>query len=195
VSLMVPSRSREEHGAIARPAGGGEAPGGLLPRRELLEGLTRRLAMPALGGMRCLALIWIDKFTDLERVVGVMASEEILIEFARLLKETLHPKELAGHFGGVRFLVLLERGNEQDINAWSERLLSRVQRQVMRIRDKAVTVTCSLGMSVVPSAQVKLDAVIADAAEAARRGAARGGNQSIMTDRMTRCGSGTSRRR
>src|SRR5204862_89883 len=83
----------------------------------------------------------------------------------------LHPKELAGHFGGVRFLVLLERGNEQDINAWSERLLSRVQRQVMRIRDKAVTVTCSLGMSVVPSAQVKLDAVIADAAEAAVRDA------------------------
>src|SRR6266699_3590462 len=74
VSLMVPSRSREERGAIARPAGGGEAPGGLLPRRELLEGLTRRLATPALGGMRCLALIWIDKFTDLERVVGVMAS-------------------------------------------------------------------------------------------------------------------------
>src|SRR5438874_1483042 len=183
VSLMVPSRSREERGAIPRPAGGGEAPGGLLPRRELLEGLTRRLATPALGGMRCLALIWIDKFTDLERVVGVMASEEILIEFARLLKETLHPKELAGHFGGVRFLVLLERGNEQDINAWSERLLSRVQRQVMRIRDKAVTVTCSLGMSVVPSAQVKLDAVIADAADAARRGAARGGNQSVMTDR------------
>src|SRR6266513_1358726 len=173
----------EEHGAIARPAGGGEAPGGLLPRRELLEGLTRRLATPALGGMRCLALIWIDKFTDLERVVGVMASEEILIEFARLLKETLHPKELAGHFGGVRFLVLLERGNEQDINAWSERLLARAQKQVMRIRDKAVTVTCSLGMSVVPSTQVKLDAVIADAFECASKGAARGGNQRIMSER------------
>src|SRR6266513_868414 len=183
VSLMVPSRSREERGAIARPAGAGEAPGGLLPRRELLEALTRRLATPALGGMRCLALIWIDKFSDLERVVGVMASEEILIEFGRLLKETLHPKELAGHFGGVRFLVLLERGNQHDINAWSERLLARAQKQVMRIRDKAVTVTCSLGMSVVPSAQVKLDAVIAEAAEAARRGAARGGNQSIMSER------------
>jgi multidomain signaling protein FimX len=183
VSLMVPSRSREERGIIARPAGAGESPGGLLPRRELLEALARRLATPALGGMRCLALIWIDRFSDLERVVGVMASEEILIEFARLLKETLHPKELAGHFGGVRFLVLLERGNEHDINAWSERLLARVQKQVMRIRDKAVTVTCSLGMSVVPPTQVKLDAVIADAAEAARRGAARGGNQSIMSDR------------
>src|SRR6266550_1483501 len=133
VSLMVPSRSREEREAIARPAGAGEALGGLLPRRELLEALTRRLATPALGGMR--------------------------------------------------FLVLLERGNEQDINAWSERLLARAQKQVMRIRDKAVTVTCSLGMSVVPSAQVKLDAVIADAFECASKGAARGGNQRIMSER------------
>ena len=53
----------------------------------------------------------------------------------------------------------------------------------MRIRDKAVTVTCSLGMSVVPSAQVKLDAVIADAFECASKGAARGGNQRIMSER------------
>ncbi len=182
VSLMVPSRSREERDALARPAGAGDVPGGLLPRRELLASLARRLVTPALGGMRCLALIWIDRFADLERMVGVMASEDILIEFARLLKETLHPKELAGHFGGVRFLVLLERGNEQDINAWSERLLARVQKQVMRIRDKALSVTCSLGMSVVPPGHVQIDAVIADAAEAARKGAARGGNQSIMSD-------------
>jgi multidomain signaling protein FimX len=183
VSLMVPSRSREERGALARPGGAGDAPGGLLPRRELLQALSRRLATPALGGMRCLALIWIDRFADLERMVGVMASEDIVIEFARMLKDTLHPKELAGHFGGVRFLVLLERGNEHDINAWSERLLSRVQKQVLRIRDKAVSLTCSLGMSVVPPGQVQIDAVIADAAEAARKGAARGGNQSIMSDR------------
>ena len=183
VSLMVPSRSREERGAVARPGGAGDAPGGLLPRRELLQALSRRLATPALGGMRCLALIWIDRFADLERMVGVMASEDIVVEFARMLKDTLHPKELAGHFGGVRFLVLLERGNEHDISAWSERLLSRVQKHVLRIRDKALSLTCSLGMSVVPPGQVQLDAVIADAAEAARKGAARGGNQSIMTDR------------
>ena len=183
VSLMVPSRSREERGALARPGGAGDAPGGLLPRRELLQALSRRLATPALGGMRCLALIWIDRFADLERMVGVMASEDIVIEFGRMLKDTLHPKELAGHFGGVRFLVLLERGNEHDISAWSERLLSRVQKHVLRIRDKALSLTCSLGMSVVPPGQVQLDAVIADAAEAARKGAARGGNQSIMTDR------------
>lgn len=183
VSLMVPSRSREERSVVERPAAAVEAPGGLLVRPELLAALARRLAIPAPGGMRCLVMIKLDKFADLERVVGATASEDILIEFTRLLKETLHPKELAGSFGGVRFLVLLERGNEHDINAWSERLLARVQKQVMRIRDKTVSVTCTLGLSVVPPGQAKVDAVISDALECARKGAARGGNQSITSDR------------
>ena len=182
VSLMVPSRPSEER-SLERPAGAAESGGALLSRPELLEALARRLATPAAGGMRCLAVIKLDKFADVERVVGATASEDILVEFARLLKDTLHPKEVAGRFGGVRFMALLERGNEHDINAWGERLLVRMQKQVMRVRDKAVSVTCTLGLSVVSPGQVKVDAVIADALECANKGAARGGNQSIMSDR------------
>jgi diguanylate cyclase (GGDEF)-like protein len=133
--------------------------------------------------MRCMALVRIDKFAALERVIGVSASEEVITEVARLLKETLHPKEIAGRFGGVRFLVLLERGNEHDINAWSERLLTRVQRHVMRINDKSIGVTCTIGLSVVSPAEPDLDAVVQDALECARRGSSRGGNQSIISDR------------
>ncbi|HYB33910.1 MAG TPA: GGDEF domain-containing phosphodiesterase, partial [Steroidobacteraceae bacterium] len=156
---------------------------GLLERGELLEALAARLATPSAGGRRCLALIRLDKFAALERVVGATASEEILLDVGRILRETLSPKELAGRFGGVRFLVLLERGNENDINAWSERLLTRLQRHVMRIRDKSVSVTCTIGLSVVSPGDVDLDAVVADALECARRGVARGGNQSITSDR------------
>lgn len=183
VSLMVPSRPREERRTVERTSAAAETGGALLPRPELLEALAQRLATPAPGGMRCLAMIKLDKFADLERVVGATASEDILVEFARLLKDTLHPKELAGRFGGVRFLALLERGNEHDINAWGERLLTRMQKQVIRIRDKAVSVTCTLGLSVVPPGEVKVDAVIADAFACANKGAARGGNQSITSDR------------
>src|SRR5256885_2742762 len=73
------------------------------------------------------------KVTGVQTCALPISSEEILIEFGRLLKETLHPKELAGHFGGVRFLVLLERGNAQDINAWSERLLARARSEERRV--------------------------------------------------------------
>jgi multidomain signaling protein FimX len=113
----------------------------------------------------------------------VTASEQIVSEFARLLADSLHPKELFGRFGGLRFLVLLERGNDNDIEAWSEQLLARVQKHVMRIRDKAVSVTCTIGLSVVSPGPAVLDAVIADALECCRRGMARGGNQAVTSDR------------
>ncbi|HEV8017421.1 MAG TPA: EAL domain-containing protein [Steroidobacteraceae bacterium] len=185
VRLVVPSRPPEQPRVVQRaaPAPRPELRAGLLERGELLEALTARLTTPSPGGMRCLALIRLDKFAALERVVGATASEDILVEVGRMLRETLSPKELAGRFGGVRFLVLLERGNENDINAWSERLLTRVQRHVMRIRDKSVSVTCTIGLSVVSPGDVNLDAVIADAVECARRGVARGGNQSVASDR------------
>jgi multidomain signaling protein FimX len=184
VRLVVPSRPREQQVRVApKPTPRPEPGAGLMRRGELLEALGARLASPSPGGMRCLALVRLDKFAALERVVGAIASEEVLMEVGRLLKETLTPKELAGRFGGVRFLALLERGNENDINAWTERLLARVQKHIMRIHDKAVSVTCTIGLSVVAPGDTNLDALIADALDCVRKGAARGGNQSISSDR------------
>jgi multidomain signaling protein FimX len=185
IRLVLPSKPRddaklvEELSDVVRS----DATTGFLHRRELVEALTTRLGSANPGGMRCIALIKLDKFATLERDVGVTASEEILTEFAKILKETLHSKEVVGRFGGVRFLVLLERGNEHDIEAWGEQFIARVQKQVMRIKDKAVSLTCSVGLSVVPPGQVSLDAVIADAIEACLKGAGRGGNQTVTSDR------------
>src|SRR5581483_3821360 len=107
-----------------------DASTGFLHRRDLLEALAQRLSTPAAGGVRHLALIKIDKFAALEREVGITASEEILIEFSKVLRESLHPKEIIGRMGGVRFLALLERGNERDVDAWSEQLLGRLKKHV-----------------------------------------------------------------
>jgi multidomain signaling protein FimX len=156
---------------------------GFLHRRELLEALFQRLAIPAAGGMRCITMVKLDKFGTIERDVGASASEEVLIEFARLLKDALHPKEIVGRFGGVKFLVLLERGNEHDVEAWGQQLLARAQKHVFRVKDKTVSVTCTVGFSVVSGANAKLDAAIADALEACQKGGTRGGNQSVTSDK------------
>jgi diguanylate cyclase (GGDEF)-like protein/PAS domain S-box-containing protein len=185
VRLVVPSAPRapaaEAQPHAAAPATPTDAYG-LLPRRELLEALGERLATRPTGGMRCLAVVKLDKFAALERVIGITASEDVIAEFVRLLRETVRPKELLGRLGGMLFMVLLERGNEHDISAWAEQLLGRVQKHVMRIRDKAVSVTCSLGLSTVSPGRAGLDAVVADALDACRKGSARGGNQSVISD-------------
>ena len=185
VRLVVPARPRDEGKLAAEltEAIRSDASTGFLHRRELLDALAKRLATAAPGGMRHLALVKLDKFASIEHDVGVTASEEIIIEFAKLLKETLHPKEIIGRLGGVRFLALLERGNEHDVEAWSQQLLARVQKHSTRVRDKAVTVTCTIGLTVVSHGQVSVDAAVADAVEACKRGTQRGGNQSILSDR------------
>jgi len=184
VRLVVPSAPRAPAAPVEPRAAAPATPTdsyGLLPRRELLEALARRLATRPTGGMRCLAVVKLDKFASLERVIGVTASEEVVSEFVRLLRETVRPKELSGRLGGMLFVVLLERGNEHDISAWAEQLLARVQKHVMRIRDKAVSVTCSIGLSTVSPGRAGLDAVVADALEACRKSSARGGNQSVIS--------------
>jgi diguanylate cyclase (GGDEF)-like protein/PAS domain S-box-containing protein len=185
VRLVVPSAPRAP-AALAEPRAVAPAAAadtyGLLPRRELLEALNQRLATRPTGGMRCLAVIKLDKFAALERVIGVTSSEEVVSEFVRLLRDTVRPKELSGRLGGTLFAVLLERGNEHDISAWAEQLLARVQKHVMRIRDKAVSVTCSIGLSTVSPGRARLDAAVADALDACRKGSARGGNQSVTSD-------------
>ncbi|HEY2807179.1 MAG TPA: EAL domain-containing protein [Steroidobacteraceae bacterium] len=187
VRLVVPARLRDEHllvaAAAAAPAPRPEIAAGLMRRTDLLEALAERLATPSAGGVRCLAVVRIDKFAALERVVGAAASEEVFAEVARLMKESLHPKELVGRLGGVRFAALLERGNEHDISAWSERLLGRVAKKEMRLKDKSLSVTCTIGLSIVSPGDTRLDALLADAMESARKGIIRGGNQSITSDR------------
>jgi diguanylate cyclase (GGDEF)-like protein len=184
VRLVVPSRPRDELAAVAAaPAPRPEIAAGLMRRTDLLAALAERLRTPAAGGVRCLAVLRIDKFAALERLVGATASEEVFTEVARLLKESMHPKELVGRLGGVRFAALLERGNEHDITAWSERLLSRIAKQVMVVNDKSVSVTATLGLSVVSPGDARVDALLADAMESARKGVARGGNQTVGSDR------------
>jgi diguanylate cyclase (GGDEF)-like protein/PAS domain S-box-containing protein len=185
VRMVVPAKLRDER-AIAEDLADAvrrDPSTGFLYRRPLLEALAERLATPAPGGVRYLALVKPDKFASVEQDVGVTASEQALVEFATLLKEHLNPKDVAGRFGGVSFLVLLERGNERDVEAWAEQLMAKASKHIVRIGDKQLSVTCTVGLSVVPPAGANIDAAIADALDACRRGKSRGGNQTVTSDK------------
>src|SRR5262249_6236508 len=123
-----------------------------------------------------------DKFASVEQDIGATASEEFLVELANLLKSHLGAHDVAGRLGGVSFLALLERGNEHDVEVWSEQLVAKAARHVVTLKEKALSVTCTVGLSVVPSTNANLDATIADALESCRKGRQRGGNQVFASD-------------
>ena len=186
VQLIVPARQRDERRLAEELADAArrDPSTGFLYRRPLLEELAARLAIPAAGGVRYLVLVKLDKFATVEHDVGTNASEEFLIAFAQLLKEQLNPRDIVGRFGGVSFLVLLERGNEHDVDVWSEQLVARSAKNVVRIKDKSLSVTCTLGLSVVTPTDADLEATIAQAIVACRLGRQRGGNQTYTSERV-----------
>ena len=185
VRLVVPAKARDERKLVEELSQvvHSDHTTGFLHRRELMEALHARLATPSPGGMRCLALVKLDKFAAVERDVGATASEDVLMGIAALLKETLYPNEIVGRFGGVKFLALLERGNENDVQTWGKQLVARVQKHITRVKDKTTSVTCTVGLSVVPPSAPKLDAVVADALEACAKGAKQGGSQVLTSGR------------
>jgi diguanylate cyclase (GGDEF)-like protein/PAS domain S-box-containing protein len=185
VRLIVPARRRDEQqleaelGAAMRI----EASTGLWTRRHLLHELQTRLATPMRGGVRFLACIRPDRFRNIERQVGILGGDEFLAEFAGLVNSQLGPHDLAGHFGGTSLLVLIERGNPRDAEAWAESVVERVARHRFQFDDQSVQASCTVGLGLVPYADPNLNAAVFDALDAARRGRDRGGNQVVTIDR------------
>jgi multidomain signaling protein FimX len=165
---------------------------GLLYRMPLLTAVNERLATPVRGGVRYFAVVKPDKFATVERDVGLFASEDVLSAFTAQLREGLHPGEIVGRLGGTSVMVLLERGNDHDVEAWGAQLVARVARQVVAIGEKTLSITCSVGLSVAPTivalpngaaGPADGDAAIADALAACAKAQQRGGNQVAQSDK------------
>jgi multidomain signaling protein FimX len=160
---------------------------GLLYRMPLLAAVSERLGKPARAGVRYFAVIKPDKFATVERDVGLFASEDVLSAFTTQLREGLHPSEIIGRLGGTSTMVLLERGNDHDVEAWGSQLVTRMARQVIAVGEKTLSITCSVGLAVAPNLgelkQADADASIADAMDACAKAQQRGGNQVAQSDK------------
>lgn len=185
VRLIVAAQKRDDR-QLAREleAAVRTDPGtGLLTRRHLLEALQERLEQPVAGGVRYLACVRLDKFAATERDVGVLGSEALLIAFANIVRTLIGPHDIAGHFAGTSLMLLLERGNQRDVEAWCENLIERVGKHPFQADDRTLHLTCTIGLGAVSLTQPDVDLAARDALDALRRGRERGGNQMVTVDR------------
>ena len=150
---------------------------GFLHRRYFIEKLRARLAEPAKGGVRCLVYIEPDKYDALYEELGVLAGEDFLSDFARLLREQVQPGDLSGRFGGQGFMMLVERGNTQDVEAWSEHVVHKVATEVFQAGAKSLSTTCTVGLGPVPAEVRTPEGPANDAYMAHRQGREMGGNR------------------
>lgn len=150
------------HPVVVQPAGRQA----LLPRSELLQALAARLGSStdkALG----LALLAIEPFEALERALGALATEQVIIELAGLVAQTLLPPEILGRLDSGQLLVVLERDDAIQLTAWAGEMRSRIRAPVSPLARHALAARCVFGLAAVGPGMT-LDAALARVRERSR---------------------------
>jgi diguanylate cyclase (GGDEF)-like protein len=179
VQIVVPARVSDsgEYQRKLEEAMQSDLATGFMHRRYFVDKLRTRLAEPVKAGVRCLAYIEPDKYEAVHEELGVLVGEDFLTDFARLLRDQVQPGDLAGRFGGHGFMLLLERGNTQDVEAWSEHVVQKVANEVFQAGSKSLSTTCTVGLGPVPAEIRSPEGPANDAYMALRQGRGLGGNR------------------
>jgi diguanylate cyclase (GGDEF)-like protein len=155
---------------------------GLYHRRKLVEALAERLALSGTSGTRALALIRPDNFGEVSEKIGPLASEEVLVELAEILRSCAHAHDVYGRFGGTVFAMWLERGTLRDIEAWAESVVEQIASHIFECEKKTLSLTCTIGLADAGPNVASLSELFRGAQRANQRGRQRGGSQIVLEE-------------
>ena len=155
---------------------------GFYQRQQFLELLTDKLDHRKLGGARALVFVRPDRFSEVERDVGPIASEEIVSQLASVLGRLMSDTDIAGRFGGTVFALILERGSLRDIEAWAENARSRIAEHVFEFAERSLSLTCTIGIAELGEHSDRVEDLIRNAEKANQRGRKDGGNRVVVEE-------------
>ena len=186
VRLCVPSQKKDAGNLDEQLTDALEhdAATGTLQRKFFVQWLKESLAHPIKAGVRHLVSIQPDRLDALADDVGPLSFEEFIGQFAGIINEVRQPNDLVGRFGDGNFMLLMERGTTRDIETWARQLIQKVATQVLRVGDKQISCTCTVGIGMIDPRQPDAAASINDAIAARLNGHEAGGNRVHLIDHL-----------
>jgi diguanylate cyclase (GGDEF)-like protein/PAS domain S-box-containing protein len=186
IRICIPARQDKERGLETQLAEAvkNDAATGFLQQTYLVDAIRARCALPIKGGVRAIAYIKPDRFAEIQSAVGILSIDDFLAQLAGLVRTQLVPGDLSGRFSGNGFLLLLERGNVRDAEAWAESIVKRVGEYTFSIDGKSVAATVSIGLAMIPAANPDVEQSVTDAVDAQRRSRDQGGNRIDTVQRI-----------
>jgi two-component system, cell cycle response regulator len=120
---------------------------GLPNRRAIEEWANRQLRGAARHGYP----LWVvhadlDSFKTINDGYGHEAGDQVLKEFATILKENIRASDISGRMGGDEFLLVLTHAQENQILMVVERLRSRFASKKFAFGGESISVTASFGV-------------------------------------------------
>ncbi len=105
-----------------------------------------RLEQPPAGGVRAVAYLRPDRFSQAGDDLGLMGTEAVISQLAQILRELVQATDIYGRFGGTMFAVVVERGTMADVETWARQLLDTISGTVFEHEERSTALTCSIGL-------------------------------------------------
>ena len=122
---------------------------GIANRRQCEESLASEIAQAErLGTPLTLVLADLDDFKAVNDIHGHAVGDDVLREFAAVLKATLRDSDIAGRWGGEEFLLLLPGADAEGGVQLTDRVRAALAERTFLGRGGAlISVTCSFGVA------------------------------------------------
>jgi len=155
---------------------------GLNNRRAALEELQSRFDLSRRHD-RPLSVIMcdLDHFKRINDTLGHGAGDLVLQEFGQRVKNSLRATDVAGRIGGEEFLLILPETEMEGALLLAERVLTATGGVPFALVDRAIEVTCSLGVAQAGPEDRDGGALLARA-DGALYAAKRGGRNKVVPD-------------
>jgi diguanylate cyclase (GGDEF)-like protein len=177
LAVRRPTETRGEPEAMVDRAIHADYSTGYLNRHRFVELLTDKLDERPQAGARALAFVRIDKFREIQDDIGPIASEEIIVQLANVIRQLFAQHDICGRLGGTVFATILERGTLRDIEAWARNAVERVSETVFEVANKTLSITCTIGIAEMGQGTDLVEPLLKNAEQANRLGRANGGNR------------------
>jgi len=157
---------------------------GLPNRALLLDRLANALSRYVRDPRRLFAVLFLDldRFKVINDSVGHLLGDELLEEVGRRIADCLEPRDVVARLGGDEFAVLLtDIENDEDATASAQRLID-VLNAPIRLANKEVFTSASIGIAVAAPRYRKAEELLRDADVAMYRAKSEGRHRYALFD-------------
>jgi diguanylate cyclase (GGDEF)-like protein/PAS domain S-box-containing protein len=122
-----------------------------IPNRVLLVDRMRQSIAQTAREQNMMAVCYLDLdgFKPINDSMGHDAGDQILIEVARRIENTIRGGDTVARLGGDEFVVLLRQGKGEECVVTLKRLLAEIARPIT-VKNKSHTLSASIGVSIYP---------------------------------------------
>jgi diguanylate cyclase (GGDEF)-like protein len=155
---------------------------GLQNRRSLFElGKVELARAHRMNRAFCCMMLDLDHFKQVNDTYGHPVGDQVIKEFARRCKSSVREVDLVGRYGGEELVILLPETDRKTAMQVAERLRASIAAGPIRVGEKEIAMTVSIGVAAKDENTLHLDTLIARADQAMYIAKHKGRNRVAMS--------------